>query len=293
MKPKLCFLRASCFLAALATFTAGAADTLPGTGPSFRGPVGLQLYSLRDSFSKDAPGTIEKARAFGFKYVEMSGPYGGWSAVEFAEKVKAAGLKPISTHNEFVRWRDHPEEAAAEAKTIGLEFAGCPWIPHSGKFDEKTCLDAAQVFNRAGEVLAKQGIKFFYHPHGYEFEPYGDGTLFDLLVKKTNPKYVSFQMDVFWIAFPGQDPTKLLQKYGSRFQLMHLKDLKKGVQTGSLDPTTDLRNDVALGTGQIDWPSILKAAKKAGVKYYFIEDESPIVEEQIPVTMHYLETVKW
>jgi sugar phosphate isomerase/epimerase len=60
-----------------------------------------------------------------------------------------------------------------------------------------------------------------------------------------------------------------------------------------LDPTTDLRNDVALGTGQIDWPSILKAAKKAGVKYYFIEDESPIVEEQIPVTMHYLETVKW
>ena len=56
---------------------------------------------------------------------------------------------------------------------------------------------------------------------------------------------------------------------------------------------TDLLNDVALGTGQIDWPSVLKAAKEAGVKYYFIEDESPLVEQQIPVTMRYLKQVSW
>jgi sugar phosphate isomerase/epimerase len=112
-------------------------------------------------------------------------------------------------------------------------------------------------------------------------------------MEKTDPKLVCFQMDVFWVVFPGQDPVKLLKKYGSRFQLMHLKDLKIGVKTGSLDPTTDLHNDVALGTGQVDWPKVLKAAKKAGVKYYFIEDESPLVEEQIPVTMKYLESVKF
>ena len=266
---------------------------MPGTGASFRGPIGLQLYSLRDSFSKDVPGTIQKAQKFGFKYVELAGPYGGLTAQQFADKLKEAGLKPVSTHNGFERWRDDPEAAASEAKAIGLEFAGCPWIPHTGNFDEKTCLEAARVFNHAGEVLSKYGIKFFYHPHGYEFQPYGNGTLFDLLMEKTDPKLVCFEMDVFWIAFPGQDPVKLLQKYGSRFQLAHIKDLKKGVKTGSLSAGTDLRNDVALGTGQIDWPAVLKAGKDVGIKYYFIEDESPLVEDQIPVTMRYLEQVQF
>jgi sugar phosphate isomerase/epimerase len=276
----------------MAALSAAAADRLPGTGPSFEGPIGLQLYSLRDSFSKDVPGSVLKAKNFGFKYAELASTY-GMPNDKFLALIGDAGIKAVSIHNQYDQWRDNPEAAAQQAKDLGLEFAGCPWIPHEGAFDEKTCLAAAKVFNNAGRVLAKKGIKFFYHPHGYEFVPRGDGTLFDLLMEKTDPNYVCFQMDVFWVVFPGQDPVKLLKKYGSRFQLMHLKDLKIGVQTGSLDPTTDLRNDVALGTGQVDWPSVLLAAKMAGVKYYFIEDESPFVEKQIPVTMKYLETVKF
>ena len=74
---------------------------------------------------------------------------------------------------------------------------------------------------------------------------------------------------------------------------MHLKDLRKGVETGSLSGHTDVRNDVALGTGQMDMPAILKAAKKAGVKYYFIEDESPSVVEQLPRSIEFLENVRF
>ena len=91
----------------------------------------------------------------------------------------------------------------------------------------------------------------------------------------------------------AQDPVALLKKYGSRWELMHLKDLKKGVETGSHKGGTDVRNDVTLGTGQMDWPAILKAAKEAGVKHYFIEDESPSSVEQIPQTLEYLKSVKW
>jgi sugar phosphate isomerase/epimerase len=142
-------------------------------------------------------------------------------------------------------------------------------------------------------VLAKHGIKFFYHCHGYEFEPFGDGTLFDLLMKETDPKLVAYEMDILWVVFPGQDPVKLFQKYGSRFELVHLKDLKKGVKTGELTGHTDVKNDVALGSGQMDYPSILKAAQAAGVKYYFIEDESPSVREQLPQSLKFLQEVKW
>src|SRR5436190_24275479 len=145
------------------------------------------------------------------------------------------------------------------------------------------------MFNRAGAALAKHGIKFMYHTHGYEFQPHGDGTLFDLLMKETDPKVVSLGMDIYWIVHPCQDPAKLLGKYGKRWELMHLKDMRKGTPTGLLTGHTDITNDAALGMGQMDLPAILKAAKKAGVKWYFIEDESPSSEQQIPQSLNYLQ----
>ena len=80
--------------------------------------------------------------------------------------------------------------------------------------------------------MAKHGIKFFYHTHGYEFLPHGDGTLFDLLMAETKPEYVRIEMDVFWIVHPGQDPVKFLEKYGKRIDLMHVKDMKRGTPRG-------------------------------------------------------------
>ena len=147
--------------------------------------------------------------------------------------------------------------------------------------------------HRVGEALAKHGLKFFYHIHGYEFQPHGSGTLFDILMAETKPQFVHYEMDVFWIVFPGQDPVKLLEKYGNRFELMHVKDMKKGTQTGSLTGGTDVSNDVTVGTGMMDWPAILRAAKKAGVKWYFIEDESPSSVAQIPQSLQYLDQVKF
>ena len=106
------------------------------------------------------------------------------------------------------------------------------------------------------------------------------------------PELVAYEMDVLWVVFPGQDPVAWLKKYPKRFELMHLKDLRKGVK-GNASGGGDVRNDVVLGTGQMDWPAILKAARQAGVKHYFIEDESPIAEEQVPQSLRYLESVKW
>ncbi|PYV37968.1 MAG: sugar phosphate isomerase, partial [Acidobacteria bacterium] len=118
-------------------------------------------------------------------------------------------------------------------------------------------------------------------------------TLFDLMMAETKPEWVRYEMDVFWIVHPGQDPVKLLEKYGSRFELMHVKDMKKGTPTGFLTGQSDVSNDVALGTGVMEWAAILKAARKAGVKWYFIEDESPASVEQIPQSLRYLERLKF
>src|SRR5215471_16108083 len=186
-----------------------------GIGPSFKGPIGLQLYSLRDQFKKDVPGTMDQVQKFGFQYVELAGTY-GLTPEKFREQLDARGLKAISGHFSYEQCRDHIEDVARDAKVLGLQYVGCAWIPHQDPFDEKTCREAAAVFNRAGEALAKHGLKFFYHTHGYEFLPYRNGTLFDLLMAETNPKFVRFQMDVYWVVNPGQDPVKLLEKYGKR-----------------------------------------------------------------------------
>lgn len=276
-----------------ALFLAGCASTpAVGTGKSFKGPVGLQLYSLRAQFTRNVLQGLELTKSFGIRDVELAGTYNQRPEL-FRETLRAAGLNPVSGHFSYDRYRDDPEGVAEEAKKLGLKYAGVAWIPHQGDFDEKTTRAAAAVFNHAGEVLAKHGIRFFYHVHGYEFHPHGAGTLLDLLFAETNPKYVTYQMDVLWVVFPGQDPVQWLKRYPDRWELLHLKDLKKGVRTGSLSGSTDVNNDVALGTGQMDWPAILKQAKKNGVKYYFIEDESARVVEQIPQTLRYLEQVSW
>jgi sugar phosphate isomerase/epimerase len=293
MKSHLQLLLSCVGLSTLVLLTGSVAQAAPtGTGPSFEGPVGLQLYSLRDQFKKDVPGTLDAVHTFGIKYAELAGTY-GVAPEQFKAQLEQRGIQAISAHFPFERFRDDVEGIARESKALGLKYVGCAWIPHSGAFDEKTCREAIAVFNRAGEALQKQGLKFFYHVHGYEFQPHGDGTLLDLLITETNPKFANYEMDIFWIVFPGQDPVKLLEKYGKRWELMHLKDMKKGTATGSLTGGTDVKNDVALGTGQIDIAAILRAAKKTGIKYYFIEDESPTSEKQIPQSLEFLQQVKW
>jgi len=234
---------------------------------------------------------LDKVQALGFKKVELAGTY-GMTPEAFRQALVERGLEPVSAHYGYEQWRDDPEAVVKEAKVLGLKYAGCAWIPDHDPFTEERCREVAAVFNKAGAVAAKEGIQFFYHNHGYEFQPYGDGTLFDLLMELTDPKLVALQMDLLWTVFPGQDPVALLEKYGSRWQLVHLKDLRKGVE-GNLSGGTDTKNDVALGTGQVDFPKVLATAQKVGVKLYIIEDESPTVLEQIPQSLDFLSHVEW
>ena len=264
-----------------------------GTSADFKGPTGLQLYSLRDMQSAKGPAAVlDQARAYGFKYVELSGR-GKLTPAEYKAQLDRRGLVPIGTMFPYERLRDDIEGIAREVKDLSLLYVGCAWIPHKGPFDEKTCRAAAAVFNQAAAALAKHGIRFFYHTHGYEFQPHAQGTLFDLLAAETDAKTVFFEMDVLWVVLPGQDPVKLLEKYPERWRLMHLKDLKKGVPLGNHSASTALTNDVAIGAGQVDWTGLLRAAQKVGVQYYFIEDESPHAVEQIPQSLRFLESIRW
>lgn len=273
--------------------SAVAGEKAAGTGKSFKGPIGLQLYSLRGEFTAHGvPLTLDKVAGYGIKNVELYTIFNHKPEV-FRKMLEDRGLTAVSSHFPFKRLRDDVEGIVSDAKALGLKYAGCAWINHKDEFDLEETEEAARVFNKVGAALAKEGIVFFYHLHGYEFEPHGKGTLADLLIRKCEKEFVSFQMDVLWIVFPGQDPVKLLKKYKDRWKLMHVKDLKKGVETGSLAGKTDVKNDVEIGTGQVDWPAVLKAAQEVGVEQYFIEDESPWAGDQIAKSLEYLGKVSF
>ena len=251
--------------------------------------IGLQVYSLRDALKADVPGTLDKIKNLGIVELELAG-VGGLMNPESKALLDARGFKAISGHWPFERLDKEPEKVAVEAKAFGCSYVACAWVPHDGAiFTEADARKAIAVFNKAGEVLKKNGLHFCYHAHGYEFQPHKDGTLFDLMMAEMKPGVADFEMDIFWVVHPGQDPVALMKKYPTRFKLMHLKDKRKGAPR-NLAGHAPNEESVVLGTGMVDWPAVLSEARRIGVAHYFIEDEAPTVEAQLPKTIAFLKT---
>jgi sugar phosphate isomerase/epimerase len=262
-----------------------------GLRTALNGPVGLQLWSLREYLPKDLRGTLAKVRALGFEEVEGAGLWGA-TAADLRAALDAAGLRCQSAHLPFERLRDKPAEALAEARAVGATWAVCPWIPHKGTFTRETALSSADSFNRFGKPAAEAGLRFAYHCHGYEFTPSPEGTLFDTLAGATDPKLVSFQVDVFHTFHGGGDPAQVITRYKGRVPSLHLKDLRKGVAVKAGTAIAPPEDDVPVGSGQVDMAAVLKAAMAAGTSLYYLEDESPAPLTSIPQSLKWLEAFK-
>lgn len=272
-------------------FTAIVTDAFAQKGKLYSFPIGMQAYTYRASFPKDVAATLDTLKALGITELE-GGAQKGTTPEEFRKMCEERGIKIPATGGGYEQLLKDPVGAAKTANILGSKYLMCAWIPHKvkGGFTFEEAKKAVDDFNTIGKVLKENGVTFCYHIHGYEFQPYQDGTLFDYIVKNTNSAYVSFELDILWAYYGGADPVGLLKKYGKRFQLIHLKDLKKGVK-GDLTGGTPLENDVTLGTGQIDVAGVIKEAKKLGIKHYFIEDESPIWYQQVPKSISYLKSL--
>ena len=252
--------------------------------------IGLQLYTFRNEFKTDVPGTLQKIHEMGIQQIEGGGSY-GLPMADYKKLLVKNKLVMISIGADFNRLDTKVDSVVADAKAFGVKYVMCAWVPHNSAFTLEDADKAIAVFNKAGKVLKEHGITLCYHAHGYEFGPYQGGTMFDYMTSKMNPAYANFEMDVFWVKHPGQDPVALLKKYPGRFPLMHLKDRRPGTPNTQDGRAADETN-VVLGTGDVGIAAIMKVAKKYGVKYFFIEDESPRSMEQVPQSLKFLKGLK-
>ncbi len=108
----------------------------------------------------------------------------------------------------------------------------------------------------------KSNLSFGYHNHDFEFEKENGKTLYDVLVENTDPKYVNLEMDLGWVVVTGNDPMEYFAKYPGRFPLWHLKDMDM-----------QEKHSTEFGKGGLDIKKMLGAAKKSGMKYFFVEQE--------------------
>lgn len=258
--------------------------------PLFTNIIGIESYTYRNSFPNNLVATLDTIKSLGM--LEMEGPNPkNTTPEEFKKLLDERGIKMPSLGADYNAIVKDPAPFIKLAKFFGSKYIMIAWIPHGKTFTIDDAKKAVVDFNSVGKTLKDNGITLCYHPHGYEFGAYGDGTLFDYLAKKTDPQYVSFTMDMMWAFHGGADPAKLLYKYQGRWKQLHLKDIRKGI-ANDLTGGTDTRNDVALGTGQLNVPEILKAAKAVGVEHYYIEDESGNHAVQIPQTIAYIKSLK-
>jgi sugar phosphate isomerase/epimerase len=258
--------------------------------PLFPEAPGVVSYTYRNQLAKDLPGTLDTIKSLGIVDMEFSNLFGK-TASEIRALLDERGMYCSSFGVSYDDLRNRLNEVTSNAKTLGASYVRVAWLPSRQPFTLELAQKTAEEFNEIGKRLRLEfGLTFCYHNHGYEFVPYQDGTLFDALVAQTNPQDVSFELDVLWAFFPGADPAAIIERHGDRIKLLHLKDLRKGVK-GDLTGKTAVENDVALGTGQLDIPAIVRAAKKAGVKHFYIEDESPSIATQVPESIAFLKSL--
>lgn len=214
----------------------------------------------------------------GYKNVEpFGGTYEGRTAEEFSALLKEYGLKAPSSHGST---NEASFDATLDfAKTIGQKYVGSGGFASPGIRTYEDTLATAETMNRLGERSVKNGTgKLFGHNHQSEFtttyvDPQTGETksAWQILVENTDPRYVTFQLDILWAEDAGIDTVDLIERYGKRIELLHIKD---GLLNGS---ARAIPTDV--GEGEIEWGPILEAAQ-GKVKYYVVErDGAPATAE--------------
>ena len=232
-------------------------------------PIGCQTYPVRDALGKDFEGTLKQLSGIGYKTIEMCSPPGyerggygplvNMKASEMKKIIHGAGLNCESCHYNAREFKEAMPQRIEFAKELGLKQM---ILASMGMRKEATLDDwsrAADDLNKAGEQSMKAGLQMGFHNHDGEFQKIGDVLIYDHLMSKLDPKLVKMQFQVSVISL-GYEAATYFNKYPGRFISIHLQDW-----------SPKEKKSVAVGKGEVDWKKLFAAARKGGVKNYFVE----------------------
>lgn len=272
-------------------------------------PIGVQLYTVAAELRKDLDGTLSKLAEIGFRLVESATFSASLSAAQLRAALDKVGLSCQSVHYGLPQLQSSLRKTIDDMHTLGAKFAVCPtpWVADPSRlaaamkgnsqevgfarFLSSMTLDDwrwnAEHFNKVGEAMKKEGLQFAYHNHSFEFRVIDGKILFDELLALTDPDLVKIELDCGWVANAGHSPAGYIDRFPDRIQLLHVKDIQKRQANGF---GFDIQG-IHMGGGTVDWPAVFAAAKRAGVKGYFVEQENPFpapVFDELKASYDYL-----
>jgi len=274
------------FIRSGATLLAAAA-LMPGeiiaAGKRKKGIIGVQLYSIRDDMGKDPLGSLKKVAQMGYEYVEHANyvdrKFYGYSPKEFRKVLDDLGLKMISGHT--VMGRQHWDEARKDfsdswkytvddAAVLGQKYVVSPSMDNSMRSKYDDFLHYMEIFNKCGELCKKQGMKFGYHNHDFEFsEKLNNEKLFDIMMRSMDPDKVVVQLDMGNLYNGGAVALDVVRQYPGRFENLHVKDEILSSGGG------DKYESTIIGKGIVNAREVIDLATKiGGTEVYIIEQES-------------------
>ena len=244
---------------------------------------GLQLFAFREQLPKEVNSIISKIAKAGYKQVEPFGyskanGFWGLTASEFKKLLDDNGLTAPSGHyslDSFLSSGDTAqiEEVIEAAKILGQKYIVLPYLTEQYRNCSDAMNSVVNKINIAADKVQQAGLKMAYHNHDFEFKNIDGQRLFDLLLNNTNAEQLDFEMDIYWVVRSGEDPLKWLNAHPNRFRLIHIKDMEKA------NPASNTE----IGSGSIDYKTILKKARSAGVKYYIVEQENFKIDQFLSI----------
>ncbi len=282
------------FMKTMGGVAAGATVGIPGAWSeeplAWPGPIGLELYTVRDLFAKDPLRTLEQVAAIGYQFVEIAP---GLKPASMDEDLRAAHLVAPSGYFPQPKTMDEWKLSVEQAHNYGLNYIV---VGENPVLDADQWRRVAEFFNRCGEVSQEAAIQFCYHAHFHEFAPLGNTNGYEILLNDCSPILLKMEMDVFWTVYAGADPLSYWRHHPGRFPLLHIKDLRKGVTIDHQQmPKPDGPNPFApVGQGTIDWSQIFAHVEEAGVKHIYVEqDRCTLPEfEAIKISFDYLRQLR-
>lgn len=246
--------------------------------------LGLQLYSVREDAARDLAGTLREIADMGYEGVELAGLYGK-TAEEVRDLAKEMGLTVISAHVGLAEFRQGVAETVERYRTIGCRYLAVPHLAAEDRPDGANFAQAAQEIAAIAEECAKQGLTLLYHNHDFEFAKLPDGrTELEALYACAPESLLQTEIDVCWVTVVDEDPAALLRKYTGRAPLVHLKDFtgdRSAAHYESLGlehrpaPDAEPFSFRPVGSGKVNVPAVIEAAKEAGASWLIVEEDEP------------------
>jgi hydroxypyruvate isomerase len=233
----------------------------PSSGTSL-GPIGVQLYTVRNAMQSDFEGTLARVAAIGYRQVEFAGLF-GHPAAQVRSILDRLGLTAPSMHAPFESLDAGWDAVLEDAHRLGCRYVVVPSIPGALRNSLDDYRRVADKFTRGAEAAAKANLRFAYHNHDVDFAPLDRRLPFDVLMEATDPKLVGMELDIYWIVRSGQDPLRYFNRWPGRCKLVHVKDTLG----------TPEHHMTEVGSGIIDWPALLARARGAGVEHFLVEQD--------------------